>query len=753
MAQVLPSIRYTATTRLAAKKVERIKQGRLKSEPLHTAAEQGHCGEMLDLLGPGTDINLRDGRLNSPLHLAADEGHIDCVAALIDAKADLVAQRIDTATPLHLAAANGHTDVLAMLIAEAVAQKAAVAEQNDALTCEQERLVKGRKEIGDERKILLAEAKLKELTAVAAGRLAECADFNCQTKRGCTALHRAAKNGHTDCVKMIDAAYRQDAAWVFDTFDKDGSGTIDAEELADINDSCRLGLDEAAMAEALGESGELPFSDLVAPKLQRAHSRMDVHTPFGVGAAPVSPTSVMTGPLRGTTPVMWRGENPPPLAEEFEEDALPPVGKSFMRYWVALKTTLPDMYQSTALHEAASCGNVECCIQLLKMYADPHLENMRGQTPRDCAIARNHHRLAGLLEEAMKPDAEKEVISGSTKWHKRWYQLQLCRRLKKAATNNDVEVVSSILKFGVNPQEYLNSKRNTDEAQAVVDAADLQYRRDNERGPLHQAECELVMAQDDFEKQQEARTAEVEEAMGWIDEIDRDRNALLAAGMHGRFDIIKLLIEFKAQIDVKDKTGRSPLLLAAMNGHWACLDMLIESGMDLHATDGFGWTPLHLSSKHGHAKCVAKLIEAKADLGAFDGYGCSPIVWAMKSGHQDCLSLLQKAGADELAMTTGSSSQIFVSKAKVFSKSRIHDEANSSNQDAASNTFNTIAFSRAGETHIDQGLRLMMRARGGMQELGTTDAAPQKKFEGAWKDRPVSPWFRGPGQTAELSNY
>ena len=663
---MLPSIKYEATTRLAAKKIDRIQTGRLESEPLHTAAEQGQCRELLALLGPA-EVDLRDGRQNTPLHLAADEGHLDCVATLIDAKADITAKRVDTATPLHLAASNGHSEVLAMLISEAVAQKQRCADRNGAICQEQERLLDGRKKIGDKIKIELCEQRLKEMTCIAAAELAECADFNCETTRGCTALHRAAKEGYVDCIKMIDQAYREDAAKVFATFDKDNSGTIDQEELNAINSGCGLGLDEAAMLDLLGESGELNFR------------------------------------------------------EEFDDRGLPVAGKSFLKYWVALKTSHADMYKSTALHEAAAAGNIECCIHLLKMYADPNLLNQRGQTPRDVALARNHTRLAALFEEATNPESEQLVLAGSTEWHKLWYQLEMNRQLKRAASAGDMAVMVPILTKGLDPAQFDKCQNAIAPLQQAVDDANLQFRRDNDRGPLHDAECALLMAGDTLEKYSEQSRDQSAEAMEWIDELDRHRNTLLAAAMAGRTEAVELLIAHKAQVDVRDKTGRSPLLLAAMNGHWACLTPLIASGELLQGKDLFGWTPLHLSAKQGHAKCVAVLIEAKADLGAFDGYGCSPIVWSMKAGHQDCLTLLQEAGAEELAMTKGSSSKIFSEKAKAFSKTKVHDEGNSSYSDAASDTFNNMAFSKPPETFIDMGLRLLMRERGGVEDIGGVD--------------------------------
>ena len=87
MAQALPTKTYKATTRLAAKHIERMMDGRLSTEQFHTAAEAGDIETILNLIAdPDVDLDLRDQRQNTPLHLAADEGHLECVHALINAK-------------------------------------------------------------------------------------------------------------------------------------------------------------------------------------------------------------------------------------------------------------------------------------------------------------------------------------------------------------------------------------------------------------------------------------------------------------------------------------------------------------------------------------------------------------------------------------------------------------------------------------------------------------------------------------------
>ncbi len=68
---------------------------------LHAAAARGRVDEMMDLVGAGADVNVRDGNGRTPLHVAAHRGDAASVRALLGGKADpnlLDHQRYDAVT-------------------------------------------------------------------------------------------------------------------------------------------------------------------------------------------------------------------------------------------------------------------------------------------------------------------------------------------------------------------------------------------------------------------------------------------------------------------------------------------------------------------------------------------------------------------------------------------------------------------------------------------------------------------------------
>ena len=85
--------------------------------PLHQAAEDGDCSEVLDhfLLKLKVHVDTKNNYGNTPLHQAAINGHSDVVQHLLDRGAGIDTKDNDGVTPLRLAEGKGHADVVALL--------------------------------------------------------------------------------------------------------------------------------------------------------------------------------------------------------------------------------------------------------------------------------------------------------------------------------------------------------------------------------------------------------------------------------------------------------------------------------------------------------------------------------------------------------------------------------------------------------------------------------------------------------------
>ncbi|MEI6153477.1 MAG: ankyrin repeat domain-containing protein, partial [Deltaproteobacteria bacterium] len=72
---------------------------------------------------------------------------------------------------------------------------------------------------------------------------------------------------------------------------------------------------------------------------------------------------------------------------------------------------------------------------------------------------------------------------------------------------------------------------------------------------------------------------------------------LILASRNGHIDIVKLLAEYKADLNVQDKFGNTPLMNACMRMHTGIASFLIERGADLTITNKENKTALDIAAK------------------------------------------------------------------------------------------------------------------------------------------------------------
>lgn len=77
-------------------------------------------------------------------------------------------------------------------------------------------------------------------------------------------------------------------------------------------------------------------------------------------------------------------------------------------------------------------------------------------------------------------------------------------------------------------------------------------------------------------------------------------------------DVVKLLVEQHATVNVKDREGCSPIHRAAERNYCASMTVLIENGAKVDSLTNSKETPLHLSVAHGHKEAASLLMEKGA---------------------------------------------------------------------------------------------------------------------------------------------
>ena len=72
--------------------------------------------------------------------------------------------------------------------------------------------------------------------------------------------------------------------------------------------------------------------------------------------------------------------------------------------------------------------------------------------------------------------------------------------------------------------------------------------------------------------------------------------------------VVSLLIEEGANVNMRNKDGRTPLHKASIDGHLEIVKLLFKKGANIHIKDNNGNTALHLVNKKEHPK-IAKFLD------------------------------------------------------------------------------------------------------------------------------------------------
>lgn len=143
------------------------------------------------------------------------------------------------------------------------------------------------------------------------------------------------------------------------------------------------------------------------------------------------------------------------------------------------------------------------------------------------------------------------------------------------------------------------------------------------------------------------------------------------ACISGRYEILQEMLSEVADLDMVDNNGLSAAHYCALNGEVTCLSLLcnqvidfsfvsitlefplcyvILQGCDICLEDNQGQTGVHLAAMRNHPEIIQCLMERGMELDTADHKGKTPAHYAAKYGNVACLQCLAKSAVD---MTTG----------------------------------------------------------------------------------------------------
>lgn len=227
-----------------------------------------------------------------------------------------------------------------------------------------------------------------------------------------------------------------------------------------------------------------------------------------------------------------------------------------------------DACKYTPLHWAARKGETDIVTLLLAQNADVHAKDIEGKTPLH--MARNREIVNLLLMHGA--DITAQDMFGNMPLH----DAAACAIAPFSQTIRPdlIEVVAALLEHGADTSALTNTHTN----------------------PLHYA---VICA----------------DSENWCIPQQNDPNVA----------IIKLLLSFKANVNIQDKEGWTPLHLAALHNHARMIPLFLEHGADLHAKAHDGQTPLSVAIAQSNLEIVQLFLEAGAEVNIKDKNLMTPL--------------------------------------------------------------------------------------------------------------------------------
>ncbi|GBM44967.1 Ankyrin repeat domain-containing protein 17 [Araneus ventricosus] len=299
-----------------------------------------------------------------------------------------------------------------------------------------------------------------------------------------------------------------------------------------------------------------------------------------------------------------------------------------------------DSNHDTALTLACAGGHEELVTLLLSRGADIEHRDKKGFAPLMLAATAGH---AGVVDILLNNAADIEAPAERTK----------DTALSLACSGGRYEVVDILLARGANKEH-----RNVSDYTPLSLAASGGYVNIIKLLLSHGAEINsrtgsklgispLMLA---------AMNGHVQAVKLLLDmgsdinaQIETNRNtALTLACFQGRNEVVSLLLDRKANVEHRAKTGLTPLMEAASGGYVEVGKVLLDKGADVNAppVPSSRDTALTIAADKGHYRFVQLLLERSATVEVKNKKGNSPLWLAANGGHLEVVQLLYSHNAD-----------------------------------------------------------------------------------------------------------
>ena len=276
-----------------------------------------------------------------------------------------------------------------------------------------------------------------------------------------------------------------------------------------------------------------------------------------------------------------------------------------------------DYNGETPAHYAVFYGNISILRTLIEYKTDVSVVDNKGITALFIAVWKDNSDIIRLLLEN-SADVNIDKTVGIKFYQHVNSEVEEVTPAMYAAAMGYVEGLELLIHFGADP----HMRHNTHKRSALFYASLYKYK-----------ECvDVILRKSNIEK------------------------ALIDASKKGHTDYVRLLLEFKPNLESVDEVGETAVTKAAGNQHTETLETLLEAGAQVDPELGCqnSKSPLMSAAFGGNADHVKIILDRKAWIDRVNGNKETALWFAAHSGNIRCLQILLEAGADaSLASITG----------------------------------------------------------------------------------------------------